>query len=85
MGCAHQEGVVAVFDLLDGVGVVIAGGGVVRKEIRRRIGVGTYEVTGMSPQSRTLPQKLKGFSARGLQDGQSFTLTQFFRRCTHTL
>jgi len=26
----------------------------------------TYEVTGMSPQSRTFPQKLNGFSAKGL-------------------
>ena len=44
-----------------------------------------YEVTGISPQSMTLPQKLKGLSARGLEGRQYSDLPRSFRRCTHTL
>jgi len=56
---------VPVFDLLKGVVVVVAG-------VSLSLGTGLlgrdspYEVTGMSPQSMTLPQKLNGLDCMGL-------------------
>ncbi len=58
----------SIFNLLDRVGVVVS--------LECRVLVGelmaegksdSYEVTGISPQSITLPQKLKGFAAMGLR------------------
>ena len=60
----------SVFDLLKSVCVVVAGGTpklVLVLSTCRPATWATYEVTGMSPQSTTFPQKLKGFSAKGLE------------------
>lgn len=43
-----------------------------------------YEVTGISPQSMTLPQKLKGFDAIGLKNGVSH-VERILERATYTL
>lgn len=65
-GCAHEEAVVTFFDLLDCVGIVVAGdmsvlgsSSVVVWEVE------TYDVTGISPQSITVAQLLKGLASRG--------------------
>ena len=63
----HEEAVVAVFDLLDCVGIVVAGrtsvlgssNGASFGEER------THDVTGTSPQSITVAQLLKGLASRG--------------------
>ena len=64
--CAHEETVVTFFDLLDCVGIIVAGdvlvldiSGVIAWER------GTYDVTGISPQSNTVAQLLKGLASRG--------------------
>jgi hypothetical protein len=65
LGLAGEDAVVAFFDLVEGVGVVVSGVMLVTL-----VGFGTvssvpYEVTGMSPQSSTVAQLLKGFVSRG--------------------
>lgn len=55
----------ALFDLLDCVGVVIAISLVNDTVFRWCFDYTTYDVTGMSPQSRTLAQLLKGFVSSG--------------------
>lgn len=61
---AIENTVVALFDLLNRVGIVIA-----RNFHQRCVNyddaVRTYEVTGISPQSRTVAQLSKGFASRG--------------------
>jgi hypothetical protein len=56
---------VSVFDLLEGI-VVVVSGVCKRKSPTLGKGPGTYEVTGISPQSMTLPQKLNGLDFIGL-------------------
>jgi len=62
-GGTHEEGVVTFFDLLYGVCIVVS----VRLSVLLNVcGMrGTYEVTGISPQSRTVAQLLKGLASRG--------------------
>ena len=66
--CAHEEAVVPFFDLLDCVGIVVAGmcqlvgsiwGGLTGVYME------TYDVTGTSPQSSTVAQLLNGLASRG--------------------
>lgn len=65
-GCAREEAVVAFFDLLDCMGVVVAGAvsGFCSSSALAWKG-GTHDVTGMSPQSTTVAQLLKGLASRG--------------------
>lgn len=62
--CAGEEAVVTVFDLLNCVGVVVAGGRVSAGPVIVRLSE-TYDVTGISPQSITVAQLLKGLASRG--------------------
>lgn len=62
---AGEDAVVAVFDLLERPGVVVTWWGLVGGWWGE-VGLGgSYEVTGMSPQSSTVAQLLKGFVLRG--------------------
>lgn len=64
----------AVLDLLEGIGVVIPAipSRLVFCEEWMVCGIGwTHDVTGISPQSITLPQKLKGLVSCGLPVRQS--------------
>jgi hypothetical protein len=64
LGRAGKEGVVAFLDLVEGVGVVVPVFVSARNMCRAR-GECPYEVTGMSPQSSTVAQLLKGLVSRG--------------------
>jgi hypothetical protein len=63
---SREDAEVALLDLVESPGVVVPrrGGSEESREGRRTTDC-TYEVTGMSPQSRTLAQLLKGFVSRG--------------------
>ena len=64
--CAHEEAVVPVFDLLDCVGIVVAGMCQLTVSIYAGDrGIETYDVTGTSPQSSTVAQLLNGLASRG--------------------
>ena len=63
-GLTHEDAVVALFDLMDGVGIVVAAPGVSDLLVHAR-GMSTDLVTGMSPQSRTVAQLSNGFASRG--------------------
>ena len=64
--CAHEETVVAFFDLLDCVGIVVAED-VLMLDISSVIAWEgeTHDVTGISPQSNTVAQLLKGLASSG--------------------
>ena len=65
---AEEDRAVAVLDLLDGVLVIVPTSAISKTPCRgrdRRRSGGTYEVTGMSPQSRILAQLWKGLAASG--------------------
>ena len=53
----------AFFDLLDCIGVVISEKP--SEPLLMRMSYETYDVTGISPQSRTVAQLLKGLASRG--------------------
>ena len=67
IGCRYtfQDAVVALFNLLNGVGVVVPMRLSVALSEFRKINCRTYEVTGISPQSNTVAQLLKGFASSG--------------------
>jgi hypothetical protein len=50
------------FNLLEGPGVIVSEIVSIGTKV---CGTGAYEVTGMSPQSRTVAQLLKGFVSKG--------------------
>jgi len=60
-----QDAVVAVLDLLDGVGVVVPFSISIASPNYRSDIEYPYDVTGISPQSSTVAQLLKGFASRG--------------------
>jgi hypothetical protein len=65
-GSAREDVVVSLLDLVESEGVVVprvAGSAALEPGIGTSRG--TYEVTGMSPQSRTLAQLLNGFVSSG--------------------
>ena len=65
-GCAHEEAVVTFFDLLDRVRIVVAENASVLVSSSVTVwDVGTYDVTGTSPQSITVAQLLNGLASRG--------------------
>lgn len=64
-GLAGEEGVVAFFYLLESVGVIVAAGRGVSAGFMLEGEEGEYDVTGMSPQSSTVAQLLKGLASRG--------------------
>ena len=64
--CAHEEAVVTFFDLLDCIGIVVAGDKSVFGSSSLVVWeVETHDVTGISPQSITVAQLLKGLASRG--------------------
>jgi hypothetical protein len=69
LGRAREDMVVAFLDLAKGKGVVVADSRVSIRRSRLRHPMApikrAYLVTGMSPQSRTVAQLLKGFVPRG--------------------
>jgi hypothetical protein len=64
---AHEEGVVTVFNLLDCPGIVVTDFRFISQSIRCLLisEASTYDVTGISPQSRILKSSWKGFACRG--------------------
>lgn len=62
---AHQDAVVAFFDLLDSIRIVIPDRELARCTYHRLGRPSPYEVTGISPQSRTVAQLLNGFASSG--------------------
>lgn len=58
---SHEDAVVPMLDLFNGPSIVVA----ILGQQRLWTGSFTYDVTGMSPQSMTVAQLLKGFAARG--------------------
>jgi hypothetical protein len=64
--CSAQKKVVAFFDLLQSVGIVVSSVQCQQLQMPSNHSVeSTYDVTGMSPQSMTLAQELKGFALSG--------------------
>jgi len=63
-GSAGEDGVMPFLDLFQGVVVVVAVAGA-QYSGHQEARTGTYEVTGISPQSMTVAQELKGLALRG--------------------
>lgn len=63
---AGQDTIVAFLDLMDSICIIISNMTISNPTPIRNTGSRSpYEVTGISPQSRTVAQLLNGFAARG--------------------
>lgn len=64
-GRSGEQRVMPFFDLFQGIGVIITVAGIEPLAFPMECKLKTHEVTGISPQSTTVAQELKGLASRG--------------------